>query len=144
MSNRELADPISWMEIKLNEMFQRVFQNDEARTHLGFSQISQAPPDKGLPGWYLWFSDMKGAWHVGIICEDPVSSGKVHKDSLQPETVSTVGLVLRYFPDIEEKIFETFHVLSRYSEWVQISMLQARPRLKVRVPCTKVSTWLAI
>jgi len=108
MSNRELADPISWMEIKLNEMFQRVFQNDEARTYLGFSQISQAPPDKGLPGWYLWFSDMKGAWHVGIICEDPVSSGKVHKDSLQPETVSTVGLVLRYFPDIEEKIFETF------------------------------------
>jgi hypothetical protein len=105
---REHIDHISSAEILLNEVFQHIFQNDVARTNLGFSQISQVASDEGFPGWYLWFSDMKGAWHIEITCENPISSGKVFKDLLQPETVKAVGLVLRYFPDIEEKVFETF------------------------------------
>ena len=108
MSNTELADPISAVEMMLNEVFQRVFQNDEARRHLGFSQISQAPPDKGLPGWYLWFKDRKGPYYVGIIGENVVLSDSALKESSQRELVNGVQFVIRYFPDIEEDIFETF------------------------------------
>ncbi len=108
MSNRELVDYISATEIKLNEIFQRVFQNDGARTHLGFSQISQAPPDQGLPGWYLWFKDSKGPFYIGIIGENVSLPDSSLKESAPREPVRGVQFVIRYFPAIEEDIFESF------------------------------------
>jgi len=108
MSSTELIDHISAIEIMLNEVFQHVFQNDEARTHLGFSQISQVPPDKGLPGWYLWFNDKKGPYYLGIVGVNVISSYCALRDSSKQESVNSVQLAIRYFPDTEEDLFESF------------------------------------
>lgn len=108
MSDTELIDHVAAVEIMLNEVFQHVFQNDEARTLLGFSQISQAPPDKGLPGWYLWFKDMKGPYYIGIIGKNLNSTICSSGEPLQPQSINSVQFVIRYFPETEEDLFESF------------------------------------
>ena len=72
MSVTTHIDSIASVETLLNEMFQHVFQNDGAREHLGFSNISQVFSSDGFPGWYLWFSKIKGAYYIGISGENIV------------------------------------------------------------------------
>jgi len=104
----ERIDLATSTEILLNEVFQHIFQSAGARAYLGFSQISQVASDEGLPGWYLWFDDMKGACYIGITGWNARHSDKVPTNAWQREPPRDVCLVLRYFPDMEEKLFETF------------------------------------
>ena len=39
----------------------------QARDYFGFSQISFFCNEEGLPGWYLWFKEKKGAYQLELI-----------------------------------------------------------------------------
>ncbi|HDP26031.1 MAG TPA: hypothetical protein ENN34_11385 [Deltaproteobacteria bacterium] len=108
MSVTERIDPITSAETLLNEIFQRVFQNDGVRTYLGFSQISQISSDEGLPGWYLWFPEMNGAFSIESTGESVPSPGRDFGNGANRGAVREVNLVIRYFPHPDENIFETF------------------------------------
>jgi len=99
-------DPLISFETLLFELFQRVFQNDAARRHFGFSQISQVTTPDGLPAWYLWFSDKPGAYSLSVteghrVPEMSGVSGRDDGDAL------AARLLIRYFPDTEDESFDS-------------------------------------
>ena len=100
-------DPLVSFETLLFELFQKVFQNDAARRHFGFSQISQVTTPDGLPAWYLWFSDKPGAYSLAVT-EGHVVSERENACSNQKDTDVLEGhFAIRYFPDIEDKLFDS-------------------------------------
>ena len=99
-------DPLISFETLLFELFQTVFQNDAARRHFGFSQISQVTNPDGLPAWYLWFSDKPGAYSLTVTEGHRVPrmsevSGRDDGDAL------AARLLIRYFPDTEDESFDS-------------------------------------
>ncbi len=99
-------DPLISFETLLFELFQTVFQNDAARRHFGFSQISQVTTPDGLPAWYLWFSDKPGAYSLAVTEGHRVPgmsevSGRDDGDAL------AARLLIRYFPDTEDESFDS-------------------------------------
>ncbi|MDI6616196.1 MAG: hypothetical protein QME27_05735 [Syntrophaceae bacterium] len=99
-------DPLISFETLLFELFQTVFQNDAARRHFGFSQISQVTTPDGLPAWYLWFSDKPGAYSLTVTEGHRVPgmsevSGRDDGDAL------AARLLIRYFPDTEDESFDS-------------------------------------
>jgi len=99
-------DPLISFETLLFELFQTVFQNDAARRHFGFSQISQVTTPDGLPAWYLWFSDKPGAYSLAVTEGHRVHgmsevSGRDDGDAL------AARLLIRYFPDTEDESFDS-------------------------------------
>ena len=114
MTVREHIDSITAVESLLNELFKKVFQNDAARRYFGFSQISQLTTEDGLPHWYLWFSEKKGAYSLTIHGGNVASDG-IDLPGHQTSNTIVVGapVLIRYFPDIDE---ETFESLSCYEQ----------------------------
>jgi len=114
MTVRDHIDPVIAVESLFHEIFHTVFQNDAARRHFGFSQISQLTTDEGLPHWYLWFSDTKGAYSLTIHEGHTAVNGNDLSD-LQTRDPMVLGapVLIRYFPDIDE---ETFESLSCYEQ----------------------------
>ncbi len=109
-------DPVVDVETFLTELFQKVFQNDAARRYMGFSQISQGSTQGGFPQWYLWLNEKRGAYSL-TVQEGYIVSGNNSTSAPEPENNTVVGipLIVRYFPDVEEEIFESFsHVEQLY------------------------------
>jgi hypothetical protein len=106
MTVTQLIDPIANVETLLLELFQKVFQNDTARRHFGYSLISQATTSEGLPSWYLWFSEKRGAYSLTFI-EGYVASDAIETYVHDRENDHVVGsrLVARYFPAVDEDTF---------------------------------------
>ncbi len=106
MTVTEHTDPVAAAESLMLELFQHVFQNDAARRHFGFSQISQVVDADGLPQWYLWFSDKRGAYSLTIVegCTLSDSFDAAAHGSGAPLVESRI--LLRYFPAIEEDDFD--------------------------------------
>jgi len=98
-------DPIAAYETLLLELFQKIFQNDGAQRYLGFSQVSQLATLDGLPSWYLWFSEKRGAYSLTLIDGDTVSGGDNMSDHQESDTLEARFLV-RYFPDPGDDSFD--------------------------------------
>ncbi|MBU2647896.1 hypothetical protein KKI24_24530 [bacterium] len=121
MSEISYVDPVLEVETLLNELFQTVFLNDSARHRFGFSKISQVNASNGRPQWYLWFSEKKGAYSL-TIQEDPFGSGdgRLPGWSIEAETNPGPYVLIRYFPDMEEGVFDA---LSCYEQIARLGSL---------------------
>lgn len=104
----EHIDPISVVETLLLEIFQKVFQNDTARCHFGYSLISHTATSEGFPLWYLWFSEKKGVYSLAVI-EGYVASDAIDMSVHERQNKHIVGarLLARYFPAVNENAFDS-------------------------------------
>lgn len=120
MDIKEHLDPVATVEGLLSELFQKTFQNDGLRHHLGLSQISQGSTAHGYPLWYLWLADRKGAYSLSIEDGQILSSNSHHipLDTLGSFTPVSGQIIVRYFPDIQEDVFDS---LSCFEQIVRMS-----------------------
>jgi hypothetical protein len=101
------VDSIVVIEMLLNEIFQNVFQNEGARHHFGFLNISPVTSLDGLPHWYLWLEGKKGAY--GISVQDDAKNLPVYQGSgceMGDDQVRCPCLWIRYFPAVDEAVFD--------------------------------------
>jgi hypothetical protein len=98
------------VETLINEVLLNAFRNDGVREHLGFKHVSQVVSDNGFPGWYLWFRDMSGAFSLEIpeMDEIPAGDDDTGIPGVTGKNREDVRLAIRYFPDTEEDVFDSF------------------------------------
>jgi len=103
---KQYIDPIASVETLLFESFQKVFQNEEARQHFGFSRISQPTTPEGFPSWYIWFSEKRGVYSVTILDGQVIpNDSSAATGVVTDKNAVTAHLLVRYFPDINEESF---------------------------------------
>jgi hypothetical protein len=100
---RQRTDPVGQVELLLNQVFLGVFQTEAARSRLGFRHISPQVSFDGLPGWYVWFSDLSGAYLIRVL-----GSGAPPEPAPLGMDAQTVRLGIYYYPSVEESCFEDF------------------------------------
>lgn len=99
------ADPVAVAESFFSGIFIRIFNEEAARKHFGFHQISPFYSNEGMPGWYLWFEKIQGVYGIFVIdAQCPSIADKF--DGKQ--TNSCIRLALTYYPGTEEDVLETF------------------------------------
>lgn len=100
-------------------MFYFLFHNAEAKEYCGFSQISFFCSEEGLPGWYLWLKEKRGAYRLDLINGDIArKKNDSSAESSTPELAVQGQFVIRYYPSEEEENFEAysyFEKLIRFS-----------------------------
>jgi hypothetical protein len=85
-------------------MFYSLFHNEEARDYFGFSQISFFCNEEGLPGWYLWFKEKKGAYQLELINGEILPQENEKSGNFSPFKLAVRGrFAVRYF--IHESYF---------------------------------------
>lgn len=110
-------DPAGVIESIFYRMFHPLFHSAGARRHLSFSQINFYSNAHGFPGWHLWFDGKPGAYQLELVEEEFIE----HKTENAEIRLPVRGrFVVRYFPDEEEHVFNTF---SCYEQMLRISSL---------------------
>jgi hypothetical protein len=90
-------------------MFYSLFHNGKARDYFGFSQINFFCNEEGLPGWYLWFKEKKGAYQLELINGEILPQEDKKPDNFSPCELNVRGrFAVRYFPSEEEEVFDTY------------------------------------
>lgn len=102
-------DPVEVVEEIFYRMFYSLFHRAEAKEYCGFSQISFFCSEEGLPGWYLWLKNKKGAFRLDLINGDIAPQKKQRSaESSTPELAVQGQFAIRYYPSEEEENFETY------------------------------------
>ncbi len=116
---RPNADPVGIVEEIFYRMFFFLFHNAEAKKYCGFSNISFFCNEEGLPGWYLWLEEKKGAFRLDLINGDTAPQKNQNSaESSMPELAVQGQFAIRYYPSEEEECFDTysyFEKLIRFS-----------------------------
>jgi len=112
-------DPVGVIEEIFYRMFYFLFHNAEAKEYCGFSQISSFCSEEGLPGWYLWLKEKRGAYRLDLINGDMApQKNQSSAESSMPELAVQGQFAIRYYPSEEEECFDTysyFEKLIRFS-----------------------------
>jgi len=107
-------DPVGIVEGTFNRIFYSLFHNEGARDYFGFSKISFFCNEEGLPGWYLWFKEKKGAYQLELINSEILPQGNKKNGNFFPFKPAVRGrFAVRYFPSEEEEIFESYSYFER-------------------------------
>ncbi|MEE4264792.1 MAG: hypothetical protein V2I56_19060 [Desulfobacteraceae bacterium] len=104
--SRPHVDPARVIEEIFYITLHRMFHNEGARSHFGFTHINAFSLSGGLPGWNLWFDGCEGAYQMSLVDADCCSSGG--QDS--PDWVKGRWAV-HYFPAMNEKVLEGFSAI---------------------------------
>ena len=102
-------DPAGIIEGIFYKMFYFLFHSEEAKKYCGFSQISFFCSEEGLPGWYLWLKEKKGAYRLDLINGD--TAPEKNRRSAESSTLELAvqgQFAIRYYPLEEEGCFETY------------------------------------
>lgn len=114
MVTKTKIDPVGIVEGTFYSMFYSLFHNEEAKDYFGFSQISFFCNEEGLPGWYLWFKEKKGAYQLELINGEILPQENNTAGNAFPFKPAVRGrFAVRYFPSEEEDIFETYSCFER-------------------------------
>ena len=109
METKTKIDPVGIVEGTFHRMFYSLYHNEEARDYFGFSQISFFCNEEGLPGWYLWFKEKKGAYQLELINGEILPQENKNTGKFSPFKLAVRGrFAVRYFPSEEEEIFENY------------------------------------
>jgi hypothetical protein len=114
LGTKTKIDPVGIVEGTFYSMFYSLFHNEEARDYFGFSQISFFCNEEGLPGWYLWFKEKKGAYQLELINGEILPQENEKSGNFSPFKLAVRGrFAVRYFPSEEEEIFDTYSYFER-------------------------------
>ena len=104
MQPKPTIDPAGTIEAIFFQMFYRLFNNEGARRHLGFTHINFYMNQEGMPGWHLWLDGRPGAYQIELSAQScDIDEG------LEDCSLPVLGqFIVRYFPDEAENTFNTF------------------------------------
>lgn len=101
-------DPVSNLQHLIDKIFRTIFPNEEARRFFHFAGVSEKISSE--PGWYLWFSDIPGAYLLELKDAEVVQENAAETDSLEKEEYALSGcFIIKYFPSLkDDKYFMSF------------------------------------
>jgi hypothetical protein len=103
------VDPVEIIEEIFYKMFYFLFHSEEAKEYCGFSQISFFCSEEGLPGWYLWLKEKKGAYRLDLINADTAPQKNRRSAEFSTVELAVQGqFAIRYYPSEEEESFEAY------------------------------------
>lgn len=121
VETRTNIDPVWALERAFHDMFRSVFQYQGVRLHFGFSQISFFHNREGLPAWYLWFGEKKGAYKIALTSAALISPGSDDHSTLSASLPHIQGsLAIHYYPSEEEDTFDSY---SYFEKLIRLSSL---------------------
>jgi hypothetical protein len=114
-------DPVWLLEKAFHDMLRSVFQHQGARLQFGFSQVSFFHNREGLPAWYLWFGEKKGAYKIQLTNASLVSFGS-DGPSTSPASFPSIrgNLAIHYYPSEGEEAFDSY---SCFEKLIRLSPL---------------------
>lgn len=121
METRTNIDPVWVLEKAFHDMFRSVFQHQGVRLHFGFSQVSFFHNKEGLPAWYFWFGEKKGAYKIALTNASLISPRNDDHSTSSASHPSIQGsLAIHYYPSEEEDIFDSY---SCFEKLIRLSPL---------------------
>ena len=127
---KDRIDPVLVGEEVFYRIFHNIFNNEAARKHYGFSQISTFTSNEGYPGWNLWFQDVSGAYQIEILQAENNFEGDRLLSLSGGAIVVKGSLAVRYFPNVDDPVLNNYSCLESLLRLSPIFDSTGTPTLK--------------